>query len=184
MDDEVAQLEAKVEEASRRLAATRAGMQAQLTERLAAKLAQCRPSAAVEPPRTDAEPPVGDTAEPPSPRAEELAARLAEAATKLPTLRARLEGADGRLQRVLAAVTSDLQRPPPNTVERLVMGRPSLGPAEQADASLSKALQAGAISTRRGRESTKAAAYVDDDEAEEEGEAAGQQEAEREEVVA
>jgi hypothetical protein len=178
VDEEVQRLEAQVEEASSRLAALRAGMQAQLSQQLAARLAQCRPSAAADPPRPDAAPPAGegggggDDDAPPSPRAEVLGARLAEAAGKLPELRARLEGADGRLQRVLAALAADLSRPPPNTVERLVMGRKT-----PAAPTLHEALAAGQIATRRGRESKPLHPLPypeDDDDEDDDGAAAGE----------
>lgn len=58
-----------------------------------------------------------------SPQPGELQQRLASAADRMPALRARLEAATDRLQRVLAAVAADINRPPPNTVEKAVLGR-------------------------------------------------------------
>lgn len=58
-----------------------------------------------------------------SPQPAELRQRLASAADRMPALRARLEAATDRLQRVLAAVAADINRPPPNTVEKAVLGK-------------------------------------------------------------
>jgi hypothetical protein len=81
--------------------------------------------------------------------------------------RARLEDAADRMQRVVAAVAAERARPPPNTVERAVLGRATpegAGPAGLPDGvdadgtmspSLRHALESGQISTRRrgGRDS-------------------------------
>lgn len=73
-----------------------------------------------------------------SPQADELQARLLAAANRMPALRARLEQATDRLQRVVAAVAADIARPPPNTVEKAVLGktpgRPGTGRAGAAAA--------------------------------------------------
>lgn len=64
-----------------------------------------------------------------SPQPGELQQRLASAADRMPALRARLETATDRLQRVLAAVVADINRPPPNTVEKAVLGKTPGRPA-------------------------------------------------------
>ncbi|KAL4425670.1 hypothetical protein ABPG75_009686 [Micractinium tetrahymenae] len=99
-----------------------------------------------------------------SPQPGELQQRLASAAGRMPALRARLEAATDRLQRVLAAVAADINRPPPNTVEKAVLGKTPGRPAaitETAPAAggendeprvsplVEKALESGQISTRR-----------------------------------
>lgn len=69
-----------------------------------------------------------------SPQPAELQARLAAAANRMPALRARLEAATDRLQRVVSAVSADINRPPPNTVEKALAGktpgRPGAGGGE------------------------------------------------------
>lgn len=63
---------------------------------------------------------------PPGFTPQELQDKLAMAATKLPSLRARLEEANSRLQRVASEVSDDLRRNttlPPNTVERTLLGK-------------------------------------------------------------
>ncbi len=58
-----------------------------------------------------------------SPQPAELQSRLAAAANRMPALRARLEAATDRLQRVVSTVAADINRPPPNTVEKAVLGK-------------------------------------------------------------
>lgn len=58
-----------------------------------------------------------------SPQPAELQQRLMAAASRMPALRARLEAATDRLQRVVAAVAADINRAPPNTVEKAVLGK-------------------------------------------------------------
>lgn len=60
---------------------------------------------------------------PMSPQPAELQQRLLQAANRMPALRAQLEQAADRLQRVVAAVAADINRPPPNTVEKAVLGK-------------------------------------------------------------
>ncbi|KAL4437965.1 hypothetical protein ABPG77_004186 [Micractinium sp. CCAP 211/92] len=97
-----------------------------------------------------------------SPQPGELQQRLASAADRMPALRARLEAATDRLQRVLAAVAADINRPPPNTVEKAVLGttpgrlaatsEPAAG-GENDEPHLSplmqQAMESGQISMRR-----------------------------------
>lgn len=64
-----------------------------------------------------------------SPQPAELQSRLAAAANRMPALRARLEAATDRLQRVVSAVAADINRPPPNTVEKAVLGKTPGRPA-------------------------------------------------------
>ncbi|EFN57488.1 hypothetical protein CHLNCDRAFT_143020 [Chlorella variabilis] len=98
-----------------------------------------------------------------SPQPQELQQRLLQAANRMPALRARLEQAADKLQRVVAAVAADINRPPPNTVERAVLGKTPGRPAEAAAAEVGaaeenepgvsplvkQALESGQISTRR-----------------------------------
>lgn len=67
-----------------------------------------------------------------SPRPDELQQRLLQAANRMPALRARLEQATDRLQRVVAAVAADIARPPPNTVEKAMLGKTPGRPATAA----------------------------------------------------
>lgn len=64
-----------------------------------------------------------------SPQPAELHSRLAAAANRMPALRARLEAATDRLQRVVSTVAADINRPPPNTVEKAVLGKTPGRPA-------------------------------------------------------
>lgn len=74
-----------------------------------------------------------------SPQPQELQQRLLQAANRMPALRARLEQAADKLQRVVAAVAADINRPPPNTVERAVLGKTPGRPAEAAAAEVGAA---------------------------------------------
>lgn len=125
-DDEVVSLEAEVEATSKRVAELRVKMQAQVQEQLTAKLAACRPSSEITPPRTEApQTSEGDDAGAMSPAASELRNRLVEATGKMPELLARLEETKNRLNKVLDAASAPRDthnRPPPNTVERAVLG--------------------------------------------------------------
>jgi hypothetical protein len=121
-DDEVVALEAEVEATSKRVAELRVKMQAQVQEQLTAKLAACRPSAEITPPRAEA-PETSEGAM--SPAASDLRNRLVEAAGKMPELLARLEETKARLNKVLEAASGPRDthnRLPPNTVERAVLG--------------------------------------------------------------
>ena len=70
-----------------------------------------------------------------SPQPEDLQQRLLQATNRMPALRARLEQATDKLQRVVAAVAADISRPPPNTVEKAVLGKtPGRLPASAAKA--------------------------------------------------
>ena len=70
-----------------------------------------------------------------SPQPEDLQQRLLQATNRMPALRARLEQATDKLQRVVAAVAADISRPPPNTVEKAVVGKtPGRLPASAAKA--------------------------------------------------
>ncbi|PRW59233.1 hypothetical protein C2E21_2304 [Chlorella sorokiniana] len=94
-----------------------------------------------------------------SPQPAELQSRLAAAANRMPALRARLEAATDRLQRVVSAVAADINRPPPNTVEKAVLGktpgRPAAGGSKGEEnvpgvsPLFKQALESGQISTRR-----------------------------------
>ena len=64
-----------------------------------------------------------------SPQTDELQQRLLAAANRMPTLRARLESATDRLQRVVAAVAADVNRPPPGTVEKAMLGKTPARPS-------------------------------------------------------
>lgn len=77
-----------------------------------------------------------------SPQPEELQQRLLAAANRMPALRARLEQATDRLQRVVAAVAADIARPPPNTVEKAVLGK-TPGRSGIASAAAAAAVAAG-----------------------------------------
>lgn len=157
VDDEVRALERQVDEASQRVAALRASMQSQLQERIAEQLARARPAAqtdegfqaavsgetggdaAVVGPAESMATDCGDAGQQPapaSPRTQVLQERLAVAAAKLPALRARLEEASGRLQRVMGVAASQLDAPPPNTVEKAVLGK-TPGPPAAAPSSIS-----------------------------------------------
>lgn len=161
-DDEVAALEAQVEEASRRVAEMRVLMQEKIQEKLQAKLANCRPTAEVTPPRPD--PSEGSPSEGAmSPAADNLRTRLVEAAGKMPELMARLEEAQSRLAKVKDAGAGQINRKnPPNTIERAVLGAKRIpevvddeaGEAAQHEMSpaLKEALTSGLVSTRRSRD--------------------------------
>lgn len=154
VDAEVTALEAEVEAASNRVAQLRIAMQAQVQEQLAAKLTNCLPTADWSPPK----PPTGDASHAAGPAPEELRSRLAEAAHKMPELRARLEDAHSRLERVLDVAAAEGDRPPPNTVERAVLGiedgEEGGDAVAQGDATgevptaVKKALQSGRVSMR------------------------------------
>ena len=66
-----------------------------------------------------------------SPQPAGLQARLAAAANRMPALRARLEAATDRLQRVVSAVSADINRAPPNTVEKALAGKTPGRPASR-----------------------------------------------------
>ncbi len=125
-DAEVVALEAEVEATSKRVAELRVKMQAQVQEQLTAKLAACRPSAEITPPRAADAPETSEGAM--SPDASDLRNRLVEATGKMPELLARLEETKTRLNKVLDAASDQkrdvLNRLPPNTVERAVLGNP------------------------------------------------------------
>ena len=125
-DDEVVALEAEVEATSKRVAELRVKMQAQVQEQLTEKLAACRPSAEITPPRAPETDQLNEDAGAMSPAASELRNRLVEATGKMPELLARLEETKTRLSKVLDAATEPKthNRPPPNTVERAVLGAP------------------------------------------------------------
>jgi hypothetical protein len=173
-DDEVVALEAEVEATSKRVAELRVKMQAQVQEQLTAKLAACRPSSEITPPRAKAlETSEGDAGAM-SPAASELRNRLVEATGKMPELLARLEETKNRLHKVLDAARAPKDndnRPPPNTVERAVLGNQenyddddddeeydddeeekqaggARAGAEGQPAELQEALQTGLVSTR------------------------------------
>ncbi|PSC75460.1 hypothetical protein C2E20_1186 [Micractinium conductrix] len=88
-----------------------------------------------------------------SPQTDELQQRLLAAANRMPTLRARLESATDRLQRVVAAVAADVNRPPPGTVEKAMLGKTPARPSGENVPAVSplvqQALESGQISTRR-----------------------------------
>lgn len=155
VDDEVRDLERQLDEASQRVAQLRASMQAKLQERLAEQLAAARPTAEPKPPAADsdaaqageqhgeeqaatagadagAEPTIALPA-PFSPQTEELQQRLAAAAGKLPLLRARLEEATGRLGRTMGVAEGMLDGPPPNTVEKAMLGKTPAPPQQGED---------------------------------------------------
>jgi len=124
-DDEVVALEAEVEATSKRVAELRVKMQAQVQEQLTAKLAACRPSSEITPPRIEAPETSEGDAGAMSPAASELRNRLVEATGKMPELLARLEETKNRLHKVIDAASAPRDshnRPPPNTVERAVLG--------------------------------------------------------------
>ena len=139
VDDEVRALEHELDEASQRVAQLRSSMRATLQERLTEQLAHMRPAGAGPEPTAeqaggeaeggaDEAEEQGDVGMPALPaqlaeQAAELHARLAAAAGRLPALRARLEEASGRLQRVTGFAEGVLDGPPPNTVEKAVMGK-------------------------------------------------------------
>jgi hypothetical protein len=153
-DTEIVQLEHQVQQASFRVAKLREDMQIKLKDELSSKLAECRPTAHdPESPmlvidgtseedlangavhynnnntREEAVAAAIAAAQadlPPGLTPQELQDKLAMAATKLPSLRARLEEANSRLQRVASEVSDDLRRNtilPPNTVERTLLGK-------------------------------------------------------------
>jgi hypothetical protein len=76
---------------------------------------------------------VPEAADPLSPQPADLQQRLLQAANRMPALRAQLEQAADKLQRVVAAVAADINRPPPNTVEKAVLGKTPGKPAAPAD---------------------------------------------------
>jgi hypothetical protein len=126
-DEEVVALEAEVEATSKRVAELRVKMQAQVQQQLTAKLAACRPSSEITPPRIEAPESSEGDAGAMSPAASELRNRLVEATGKMPELLARLEETKSRLNKVLdaaAAPRGTHNRLPPNTVERAVLGAP------------------------------------------------------------
>lgn len=101
---------------------------------------------------------VPEAADPLSPQPADLQQRLLQAANRMPALRAQLEQAADKLQRVVAAVAADINRPPPSTVEKAVLGKTPGKPAAPADLEnqpavsplLQQAVASGQISTRRG----------------------------------
>lgn len=87
----------------------------------------------------DDDPPAGAAeqavaAAPLSPPPAELQQRLLQAANRMPALRAQLEQAAERLQRVVTAVAAEINRPAPNTVEKAVLGKTPGRPAAGAAA--------------------------------------------------
>jgi len=152
-DAEIVQLERQVQQASLRVAKLREDMQIKLKDELSSKLAECRPTAhdpespmlvidgtseddlangAINNNNNNREEALAAATAaaqaglPPGFTPQELQDKLAMAATKLPSLRARLEEANSRLQRVASEVSDDLRRNttlPPNTVERTLLGK-------------------------------------------------------------
>ncbi|GAB4816867.1 hypothetical protein N2152v2_003913 [Parachlorella kessleri] len=153
-DLEIQQLEEEVTAAAQRAAAVRQAAPAKLREIYTAKLAQLRPvtdalqpcaaaSVAEAAPHADSKQEQGqenvaqerDAPLTYSPDPQQLKQKLAGASTKLPVLRARLESASDRVQRVFAVLSTELNRPPPNTVERVLLGGKTPGRPAAAAAS-------------------------------------------------
>jgi len=161
-DAEVAALEAEVVAATKKVAELRVSMQTRIQQQLSEKLASCEPTAEWTPPvYSGCEPSTCD-----EPSAEELRSKLGSASTKLPGLRAQLEDAYNRMERVLKASEPEVDRPPPNTVERAVLG---LEAEEEEEAglvstALKRAMQSGRLSMRRGREPSARAEIMESDE--------------------
>jgi hypothetical protein len=113
-DPEVQELETQVIQASNEVSELRASMQTALQSKLAAHLAECRPSGSVTVREGEADGRCEDEENDNalaalSPPPQELTRRLMSASGKVPELLARLEDAENRLQRILAATPGNVE---------------------------------------------------------------------------
>ncbi|KDD77181.1 hypothetical protein H632_c3p5 [Helicosporidium sp. ATCC 50920] len=126
-DAEVAELEEELQAATAAVQELRSTLRGRLEDQLASKLAGQRPQIEDEDEASDRgrENWGGNEAAAlfqalPEGGHEQLQGRLDRENANIPALRARLNGAADRLQRVVHAVSARLDRPPPNTIERVV----------------------------------------------------------------